>query len=168
MKLIHAFAAPLTAVLVTAALALAGLRQEPVESPADELKEADRAFSRETTERGLAGWLAWFAADALILEPGGEPARGVEGVRRYYESVPGFPPSGFRWEPDSAGLATSGELGWTSGTYSTAQVEDAGDLGDAASGREAASVRAHGEGDEGPPAPPEDQVAEKTKPEETK
>ena len=40
--------------------------------------------------------------------------------------MPGFPPAGFVWHPKAAGLSTSGELGWTSGTYSTAEVRDAG------------------------------------------
>ena len=92
--------------------------QDPAERTADVLMEADRAFSADTEERALEGWLAWFADDATVVRQNGEPVRGATELRAYYRSLPGFPPAGFRWEPKSAGLAKSSDLGWTAGTYS--------------------------------------------------
>lgn len=84
--------------------------------PALVLREADRAFFRATRERGLEGWLACFAADAVVFPPAGEPRAGAAELRKYYAGL-AFPPAGFCWEPDGAGLATSGDLGWTSGRW---------------------------------------------------
>lgn len=100
--------------------------QDGPSAPANELMEADRAFLADTAEQGLAGWLSWFAADAIVLKVDGTAASGSAGLRDHYGSVPGFPPAGFRWEPKSAGVSSSGDLGWTAGTYSTSQQEEAG------------------------------------------
>jgi len=112
------------------ALALWTAGQETSDSradgPGDLLVAADRAFLADTEERGLEGWLAWFAADATILRTDGAPVRGPAALRAHYRSLSGFPPPGFRWEPESAGLAGSEDLGWTAGTYSIGDQENAG------------------------------------------
>ena len=89
----------------------------PGEDPADVLRAADRSFCRATRERGREGWLAWFADDAVVFPPSGALAVGAAAVRRHYESQDGFPAAGFLWEPQEAGLATSGDLGWTRGRW---------------------------------------------------
>lgn len=101
----------LTAVLCAAALS----DPRPAEDPADVLRESDRAFFRATREKGLEGWLGWFADDAVVFPPSGALAVGRDEVRRHYASLGGFPPRGFLWDPEEAGLATSGDLGWTIG-----------------------------------------------------
>src|SRR5262245_21326876 len=83
--------------------------------PADVLKEADRAFFRATRERGLEGWLSWFAQDAVVFPRSGALAVGSEAVRRHYSSLGGFPAKGFTWEPERAALSSGGDLGWTIG-----------------------------------------------------
>jgi ketosteroid isomerase-like protein len=96
------------------------------DDPGEVLVEADRAFLADTEERGLEGWLAWFADDATILHTDGSPVRGPAALRGHYRSLADFPPPGFRWEPESAGLASSADLGWTAGTYSIGDQENAG------------------------------------------
>lgn len=83
---------------------------------AEVLLEADRVFCADTTERGLDGWLSSFAADAVVATPAGEFLTGMEALEEYYGSLP-FPPPGFRWEPDAGGIAASGELGFTAGSW---------------------------------------------------
>lgn len=85
------------------------------ESPAV-LLEADRAFCESTSERGLSGWLEWFAADAAVLTVDGRLLEGEEAIADYYTSL-AFPPPGFRWEPESGALADSGDLGYTVGSW---------------------------------------------------
>lgn len=97
-------------------LAVCALATPPVSDDAEVLREADRAFCAETTERGLGGWLAWFAPDAVVATPGGELRNGAEEIAAYYGSL-AFPPPGFSWAPDGAGLAGSGELGFTVGAW---------------------------------------------------
>ncbi len=83
--------------------------------PADVLREADRAFCRDTRERGLEGWVAWFADDAVLLPPAGPLVSGGAEVRAHFASQTGFPQKGFLWEPLEAGISAAGDFGWTSG-----------------------------------------------------
>jgi ketosteroid isomerase-like protein len=85
------------------------------EDPADVLRAADRAFCAETRARGVDGWLAWFADDAIVFPPNGALAVGRDEVDAHYRGQPGFPAPGFTWEPERAGITTAGDLGWTVG-----------------------------------------------------
>src|SRR5688572_2410448 len=87
------------------------------EDAADVLRTADRAFFQDTRAKGLEGWLAWFAEDAVVFPPAGPLAAGGAAIRRHYESEGGFPPKGFLWEPEAASIATTGDLGWTIGRW---------------------------------------------------
>lgn len=95
------------------------LFQEPARpstDPAAVLRAADEAFFRTTRARGLEGWLSVFAAEACVFPPQGEILSGAAALRTYYTKL-AFPPAGFVWEPDAAGLAPSGDLGWTAGRW---------------------------------------------------
>jgi len=83
--------------------------------PASALREADRAFCEATRADGLEGWLDWFAPDAVVFPPRDGLAVGAEAVRAHYSGMQGFPAPGFLWEPLQAGIASSGDLGWTIG-----------------------------------------------------
>jgi ketosteroid isomerase-like protein len=98
-------------------LALALFATPLPQDGADALREADRAFCRDTRARGRAGWLAWFAEDAVVFPPDGTLAVGAAEVRKHYESLSGFPAKDFLWEPTEAELALSGDLGWTRGRW---------------------------------------------------
>jgi len=99
--------------LLNLALALVPL----VSDPADVLREADRAFLRATRERGLEGWLAAFAEDAVVFPPAGALACTPEARRKHYAGLAGFPAKDFLWDPEDAGLAQSADLGWTRGRW---------------------------------------------------
>lgn len=83
--------------------------------PAEVLRAADRAFFQATRERGLEGWLSFFADDAAVYPPEGPLVVGARDVRASYASQAGFPAKGFVWEPLEAGISTAGDLGWTLG-----------------------------------------------------
>lgn len=87
------------------------------DDPAAALRAADRAFFQATRERGLEGWLAWFAADAVVFPPEGALAVGSADIRRHYAAQSGFPARGFVWEPETALLSAAGDFGWTIGRW---------------------------------------------------
>jgi ketosteroid isomerase-like protein len=94
--------------------------------PMDEeaaLLEADRAFAAATRARGVEGWLAYFAPEALVFPPVGPIAVGSAERELFFRGRP-FPPPGFTWEPDEAWCAGSGDLGFTRGTWSAAPAQD--------------------------------------------
>lgn len=81
-----------------------------------DLMEADRTFAAETTERGLAGWLAWFDQDAAVFPRDRGVIRGMDRIRAFYEET-GFDPAGLQWQPERAVVSVDGTLGMTYGSW---------------------------------------------------
>ena len=100
----------LRAALAAATLACAA--SPTAAAPIDEVIAAERAFAAQTREVGFKrGFLAWVADDGFIFAPGPRPAR--PGL----EALPDAPPPGppLFWWPEFAGVANSGDLGFTTG-----------------------------------------------------
>jgi ketosteroid isomerase-like protein len=78
----------------------------------DEVIDAERAFAADTRERGFkAGFLAAVAPDGFIFQPAPTPARPL--LERAPDAAPPGPP--LFWWPQFAGVANSGDLGFTTG-----------------------------------------------------
>jgi ketosteroid isomerase-like protein len=91
-----------------------------------ELMDADRAFAEDTGDRGVDGWLDAFADDGVEL-PAGEPlAKGKAAVRAVMVRLLSDPTNKLRWEPDSASVSASGDLGYTLGHAIVAKVGPSG------------------------------------------
>ena len=77
------------------------------------LADAERAFARETAKVGIrAGFLAWFARDAI----GFRPALGNAWDQINARPAPPNPTAALlEWEPRVGDVAASGELGWLTG-----------------------------------------------------
>ena len=79
------------------------------------VKAADIAFSQATKERGLEGWMSFFADDAYA---GTKPSvQGKEELRKYYQGLFARRDLKFEWAPDHAEVFASGIMGYTSGRY---------------------------------------------------
>ena len=83
------------------------------------LLEADRAFAAATAERGVDGWVSYFAAEGTQFPPHGM-ARGHEEIRRRMAPVFADPDNTLRWEPTFEDVAASGDLGYTVGRWENA------------------------------------------------
>jgi len=81
--------------------------------PMAALADAERAFARETAKVGIrAGFLAWFAHDAI----GFHPALGNAWDQINARPAPPNPTAVLlEWEPRVGDVAASGELGWLTG-----------------------------------------------------
>ncbi len=79
--------------------------------PAQVLLDADRAFARDALERGLSpAFLALLGEGAVVFRPG--PVHAQAWFAEHPEQ-----PELVEWWPDSAEIAGSGDLGWTSGAW---------------------------------------------------
>jgi ketosteroid isomerase-like protein len=77
--------------------------------------EAERAFAAETFRKGFKhGFLAFVAEDGLVFQPG--PVLAKPHLERLPEPSPADPP--LQWWPTWAGIANSGDLGFTTGPAS--------------------------------------------------
>jgi ketosteroid isomerase-like protein len=91
-----------------------------------ELMEADRSFARDTSDRGIDGWVDAFTDDGVQL-PSGEPlARGKAAIRNVMVALLSDPTSKLRWDPDRAQVSSSGDLGYTLGRATVSKVGPSG------------------------------------------
>ena len=90
-----------------------------------DLMKADQAFAADTARRGLAGWMDWFAEDAVIF-PQDEPAvRGKEAMAAYYAKSH-FDPTRLTWQPVDADVSADGTAGMTWGTWQFTMTDEDG------------------------------------------
>ena len=82
-----------------------------------ELIKMEAAFDQATLERGLDGFMSFFAEDGVVLMPNIGPVKGRAAIRKTKEA--GFARPGFslRWKPEYADIAASGDIGYTYGPY---------------------------------------------------
>ena len=99
-------------------LGLIGCSSPPDLPVADEtvLLEADRAFAAQTAARGADGWADWFEAEASMFPRQGV-VRGREAIRQVMTGVFVEGRPRLVWEPVSAVIAASGDLGYTIGRW---------------------------------------------------
>ena len=83
----------------------------------EELRKMEAAFDKATLERGLDGFMSFFADDGVILMPNVGPVKGREAIRKTKESSFAKPGFTLRWKPEYADIAASGDLGYTYGPY---------------------------------------------------
>ncbi|MFZ0735196.1 MAG: nuclear transport factor 2 family protein [Candidatus Sulfotelmatobacter sp.] len=80
------------------------------------LKHLEAEFMRAAAEKGSKGYLSYYADDAVEV-PNGAPA--IEGKVNIAKSM-GFlddPNSRLTWSPTGGDISSSGDLGYTYGTY---------------------------------------------------
>jgi ketosteroid isomerase-like protein len=81
-----------------------------------QLMNADRAFAKAAGEKGLEGWVSFFADDAVRISPvGAKPAAGLPAIRKLDAALFADPKKLLVWEPTDAGLFADGNHGFTTG-----------------------------------------------------
>ncbi|MBI4894004.1 MAG: DUF4440 domain-containing protein [Acidobacteria bacterium] len=93
----------------------------------DSLKAADRAFDKSTLERGLDGWMSWFADDAVLNTHEGV-IQGRAAVRAHYSAMFARKEFSIRWQPLHAEASKDGTLGYTIGSAETSFRNDKGEI----------------------------------------
>lgn len=108
-----------------AAALLAGCAGAPSAPDAalDDLFAAERAFAKDSTERGMrAAFLDHFAADGLDFRPG----PGVMRERMRARPAPADPLAFvLDWSPQAGAVARAGDLGYTTGPFSLSNQREA-------------------------------------------
>ncbi len=85
-------------------------------SAADAVRQADLDFCQATREKGLEGWVSFFAENA-VLGQFTPPAQGKDGVRKAYKEFFELPGLDFQWAPQRAEVFPAGTLGYSTGRY---------------------------------------------------
>ncbi len=90
-----------------------------------ELMDVDRAFARAVAERGVDGWVSFFAADGMMVS-GQLTTKGQDSIRALMTPAFADPSYALEWEPTHAEVAASGDFGYTLGRYVSSQTDAEG------------------------------------------
>ncbi len=80
------------------------------------IQKADLDFCEATKQRGLDGWMSYFADEAVAFPPGKPSITGRGVLREFYSRMFGQPEFSLIWRPVKADAAASGDMGYTIGT----------------------------------------------------
>ena len=81
------------------------------------LRAADIAWSEAAGRKDLDAVVAFMTEDGETLAPNEPAARGKDAIRASWKTLLGLPDLIIKWEPKRVQVATSGEIGYTSGTW---------------------------------------------------
>lgn len=81
------------------------------------LMQADRDFAVATHARGIEGWMAFYARDAIRIRYRGNMVRGHDAIRLF--DLPNISDTTrtLNWEPTDAYIYSDGNIGATTGRY---------------------------------------------------
>ena len=87
-----------------------------VEQEKAKLLDTDREFAKTSLEKGAAeAFKAYLADNAIMFPEAEEPIVGLSNI--YAQLKANQHQSALEWDPQDGGVAQSGEIGWTWGTY---------------------------------------------------
>lgn len=88
-----------------------------IETARTGILEAEKAFEKMASEKGLAEAFWYFADEnAVILRGNDSLITGKDNIRNYYEINPGHDVK-LTWNPDFIGVSDCGSLGYTYGKF---------------------------------------------------
>jgi ketosteroid isomerase-like protein len=82
-----------------------------------ELRAVDLAWSDAASRKDLDSVVSYMADDGETLAPNEPAARGKAAIRASWSNLLSLPGVSVRWEPLRVQVGKSGEIGYTSGTY---------------------------------------------------
>ena len=90
------------------------------------LLQADRQFGQAVAERGVDGWVDWFAEDGKMFPAAGDVVEGKSAIRKLMTARFAQPGASLRWTPVGGEMARSGDFGYTYGTSESRFVDKDG------------------------------------------
>lgn len=110
------------ALLMTSCTAPASSNNQAADVAA--LTALDQQWSATAAKNDLAGTVAFYADDAVLLPPNAPIASDQKSIRESWAGLLG-PNTALSWKVSKADVAKSGDLGYVSGTYSPAMTPNA-------------------------------------------
>lgn len=91
----------------------------------EELLATDRAFDSVVAEKGVEGWVSFFADSGIQMPEGSGIVVGHDAIRKHMSGFFADTNQKLRWVPDRAEASSDGTLGYTIGHW-TLMVRDSG------------------------------------------
>ena len=103
-----------TTVFLFTLLTLLSCQQQEVDTKSEQekLMQISREWSQAAASKDIEKILSYWSEDAILISAGQPPLKGKQAIRQMVES--GFNDSTFQisWEPESAEISKSGDLGY--------------------------------------------------------
>lgn len=112
--------------LAVALLMMSGIVAAAGKPGVQTLMAIDEQFCREFAAKGVEGWLAYFADDAVVFRSAGPITRDRKSLEDHYRKLFGPGKVPLTWKPLGGEIATSGDLGFTYGTWEMATKDKDG------------------------------------------
>ena len=81
------------------------------------LMDADKTWAQTAANKEMEKIHAYFLSDAVVLAPHAPIAEGADAARALFDQMYGLPGFSLTWQATSSEVASSGDLGYTVGTY---------------------------------------------------
>ncbi len=92
-----------------------------------EIMMEDRAFNTAVNDQGPSQWSMYFSPDGSVIEEGVGLIEGQESIQAAFdEAIYSGELAGLRWNPNSAEVSLTGDLGYTVGSFATEETDSAG------------------------------------------
>lgn len=82
-----------------------------------ELRDAETQWNEDLASRNISRLVAHYAEDAVLMTSGEPASAGPEAIRKTLEQLVSDPALSLKVEPTKVEVATSGDLGYTQGSY---------------------------------------------------
>jgi len=105
-------------------LTLLGISAFGADRNRNALMQADRDFAKATADKGVDGWMAYMAPNAVDLTA--EPLVGLDQIRASMTKQFKLPRMRMRWVPIRAELLDNGDVGYTVGRYEVSYLNEEG------------------------------------------
>jgi ketosteroid isomerase-like protein len=93
------------------------LQAQNISEEATLLMQLDRDFDKATKEKGVDGWIEYFAPNGSMLGDTSAPVTGPAAIRKEMEPAFKDPNFSLRWHPTKAEMMMPGVLGYTVGRW---------------------------------------------------
>src|SRR5882724_2125216 len=103
-----------TTVIAVMITAIVSCNEQNVDtkSEGEKLMQLSREWSQSASSRNMEKTLSYWADDAVVISAGDAPLRGKQAIRQMVEGSYKNPSFNISWEPQSAEISKSGDLGY--------------------------------------------------------
>ena len=94
--------------------------QQKKPSNEQQIRALDRDWVAKVQAKDLAGAVAFYAKDGVLMAPGAPPAEGTQGITEGWRGILGLPNGSLSFAPTKVAVAKSRDLAYETGSYSLA------------------------------------------------
>jgi uncharacterized protein (TIGR02246 family) len=107
-------------VILACVLSAGALAQQQRPSDEQRIRQLDRDWVAKVAAKDLAGTVAFYAKDGVLMAPGAPPAEGTAAITEGWRGILGLPNGSLTFAPTRVTVAKSADLAYETGTYSLA------------------------------------------------